>query len=315
MKAAVVDRYGPPNVVRVVEVPNPAPRATEVLVRVNAVAVTAADSRIRAARFPRGFGPFARLMFGVVRPRRKVLGSTFSGVVDAVGAKVDGVAVGDEVCGMAGMRMGAHAELVAVPESKVVRKPAAVSHLDAAAVLFGGSTALHLLRDRGSVQRGDAVLINGASGAIGTSAVQLAKYFGARVTGVTSSANTALVSRIGADRVIDYTTTDLSDVGERFDIVLDAVGNISPASGRKLLTERGRLLLAVADLWATLVPRRRVVAGAAPESTADFELLLQLVESGQLAVVAEDLGDLEDIVTAYARVDSGRKVGNIVLRP
>lgn len=315
MQAAVVDRYGTPDVVRIGEVPRPAPRKGEVLVRVRAVAVTSADSRIRGARFPSGFGPFARLAFGVFRPRRTVLGSSFSGEVVAVGAHVDDVAPGDEVCGMTGMRLGAHAEYVVAPAGKLARKPSAVSHEDAAGVLFGGSTALYFLRDKATVGPGTSVCVNGASGAIGTNAVQLAKHLGATVTGVTSTANTALVTGLGAARVIDYTRTGLSTVPDRFDVVLDTVGNLSIASGRRLLGPRGVLLLAVAGLGDTVRARGNVVTGTARERAEDFAYLLRLVADGVLTVVIDRTYDLRDIAEAHHRVDSGRKTGNIVVRP
>ncbi|SDN05997.1 NADPH:quinone reductase [Streptomyces wuyuanensis] len=315
MKAAVVDRYGAPDVVRIGEVPRPAPRGDEVLVRVKAVAVTSADSRIRGARFPAGFGLFARLAFGVLRPRRTVLGSSFSGEVLAVGARVRDMAPGDEVCGMTGVRLGAHAEYVVVPARRLARKPSAVSHEDAAGLLFGGSTALYFLRDRASVGPGMSVCINGASGAIGTNAVQLAKYFGATVTGVTSTANTGLVADLGAARVIDYTRDDLAGIADRFDVVLDVVGNLSIASGRRLLSPRGVLLLAVAGLGDTVRARGNVVAGPAPERVEDFELLLRLAADGKITVVIDQIYDLCDIAEAHHRVDSGRKIGNIVVRP
>lgn len=315
MRAAVVDRYGAPEVVRVVEVPPPTPRADEVLVRVRAAAVTSGDARIRGARFPAGFAFFARPVFGIRRPRRPILGATFSGQVEAVGARVRGFATGDEVCGMTGARMGAHAELVAVRATRLARKPSAVTHDDAAGVLFGGSAALFFLRDKASVRSGTSVLVNGASGAIGTNAVQLAKNFGATVTGVTSQANVELVATLGADRVIDYTREDLAGLGDRFDVVLDTVGNLSIASGRRLLTEHGVLLLAVAGLGDNLRARGNVVAGVAPERTADFDLLLQLVAAGTLTVVIDQAYDLADIVKAHRRVDSGRKVGNVLVNP
>ncbi|HET8988942.1 MAG TPA: NAD(P)-dependent alcohol dehydrogenase, partial [Humibacillus sp.] len=264
MRAAVVDRFGPPSVVHLAELTTPVPRSGEVLLRVATASVTAADSRIRGARFPKGFGPVARLIFGPFRPRRKVLGSSFSGVVEAVGSDVTGLAVGDEVCGMTGLSMGAHAEMIAVPAKRVVVKPAQVTHDDAAAVLFGGTTALFYLRDKAGVRPGQSVLVNGASGAIGTSAVQLAKHFGATVTAVTSGPNAQLVTGLGADRVIDYTRTPLDQVTEHFDVVLDTVGNVTIASGRRLLNPGGVLLLAVADLWQTISARGDVKSGSAP---------------------------------------------------
>ncbi|MEU0159772.1 NAD(P)-dependent alcohol dehydrogenase [Streptomyces sp. NPDC006261] len=284
------------------------------LVRVKAVAVTSADARIRGARFPAGFGVPARLAFGLFRPRRTILGSSFSGEVEAIGKRVHGMSPGDEVCGMTGMRLGAHAEYVVVPAKKLARKPSAVSHEDAAGVLFGGSTALFFLRDKASVSPGMSVCVNGASGAIGTNAVQLAKHFGATVTGVTSTGNARLVTDLGAARVIDYTQDDLADVAERFDVVLDAVGNLSITAGRRLLSDKGVLLLAVADLRDTVRARGNVVAGPAPERVADFEFLLRLAADGSLTVVIDQVYDLRDIAAAHHRVDSGRKIGNIVVR-
>jgi len=315
VRAAVVDGYGAPEVARVVEVPPPTPRADEVLVRVRAAAVTSGDARIRGARFPAGFAFFARPVFGIRRPRRPILGGTFSGQVEAVGARVRGFAPGDEVCGMTGARMGAHAELVAVRATRLARTPSTVTHDDAAGVLFGGSAALFFLRDKASVRPGTSVLVNGASGAIGTNAVQLAKHFGATVTGVTSRANAELVAKLGADRVIDYTSEDVATMGGRFDVVLDTVGNLSIATGRRLLTERGRLLLAVASLGDNLRARGNVVAGVAPERVAIFDVLLQLVAEGKLTVVIDRVYDLAGIAEAHRRVDGGHKVGNVLVHP
>lgn len=309
MRAAFVARYGPPDVVRVTDVPTPTPRAREVLVRVVATAVTSGDARIRGGRFPRGFGGPARLALGWRGPRRPVLGGVFSGVVATVGADVADLAPGDEVCGMLGVRMGAHAEFVAVPAARAVRKPAEVTHDDAAGVLFGGTTALHFLR---GVGRGATVLVVGASGAIGTNAVQLATHAGATVTAVTSRPNAQLVAGLGADRVVDHTA---GPVDGRYDVVLDTVGTLSPATGRRLLADGGVLLLAAATLAETVVPRRWVRAGAAPERVGDMVALLERVAKGELAVVIEDVLGLDGIVAAYERVDSGRKVGNLVVRP
>jgi NADPH:quinone reductase-like Zn-dependent oxidoreductase len=312
MRAAVVDRYGPPEVVRLADVPAPVPRAGEVLVRVVATAVTAGDARIRGARFPRGFAVPGRLALGLRGPRRPVLGGVFSGVVESVGARVTGLAPGDEVCGMTGVRMGAHAELVAVPAARAVPKPAEVSHDDAAGVLFGGTTALHYLRDKAQLTRGRSVLVNGASGAVGTNAVQLAKHLGATVTAVCSGRNADLVRGLGADEVVDHTTTPLTG---RYDVVLDAAGTVSAAAGRRLLTDDGVLLLAVATLGETVLARGRVKAGPAPERAADVTSLLERVAKGELAVVVEDVLGLDAIVDGHRRVDSGRKVGNLIVRP
>lgn len=315
MTAAVVDRYGPPEVARVVDVPRPEPAADQVLVRVHAAAVTSGDARIRAGRFPRGFALPVRLVFGVRGPRRQILGTTFSGVVDMVGARVVDLMVGDEVCGMSGVRMGAHAEYVTVPAKRVARKPTTVSHDDAAGLLFGGSTALWFLRDKGRVGEGASVLVNGASGAVGTNAVQLARHYGASVTAVTSARNAALVTELGAARVVDHTVEDVTTLGDRFDVVFDTVGNLSIATGRRLLRPDGMLLLAVADLGETIRARGDVAAGSGPERAEDFALLLDLVAAGDLVVVQDRAYPLDGIVDAYRQVDGGHKVGNIIVRP
>ena len=313
MKAAVVDRYGPPEVVDVREVADPTAGKGRVLVRVHAVAVTSGDARIRGARFPRGFAILGRLALGVRRPRRSVLGMAFSGVVEQVGPGVRTVAVGDEVCGMTGASMGAHAELVAVRAAKIVPKPRAVSHVDAAGILFGGLTAVHFLGDR--VRPGSTVLVNGASGAVGSAAVQLAARAGAEVTGVCGPANAALVRRLGAKEVIDHRTTSVTASSQRYDIVLDTVGTISLAAGRRLLAPGGTLLLAAASLADTARAREDAVAGPAPEDPAVMATLLDLVADGSLEVVLDRTLPLADIAEAHRIVDSGRKVGNLVVVP
>lgn len=313
MRAAIVEQYGPPEVVRVRTLPDPRVGSGRVLVRVHAAAVTSADGRIRAARFPHGFGLPARLAFGVRRPRRGVLGGVYSGVVERVGEGVTGVAVGDEVCGMTGVSLGTHAELVAVKAKRVVAKPAGVSHADAAGILFGGTTAMHFLRDR--VRPGTTVLVNGASGAIGTVAVQLAVRAGGRVTGVCGPANAELVRRLGAEAVVDHTQQSVLDSGGRYDLVLDAVGTIPLRAGRGLLAPGGMLLLAVATLADTVRARGDAFAGPMPERPADMAALLDLVAAGELEVVIDRTLSLDDIAEAHRVVDSGRKVGNIVVVP
>ncbi len=313
MRAAVVQRYGPPEVIEVEEVPAPSAGKGQVLVRVHVAAVTSGDARIRSATFPRGFGVPARLAFGVRRPRRPVLGSAYAGVVEAVGPGVTSFAVGDRVTGMAGLRLGAHAELLAVAADKVASLPAGVSEADAAGALFGGTTALYFLRDRGAVGAGMSVLVNGAAGAIGTNAVQLARHFGAEVTAVCSAANAPLVTELGATRVIDYTTTDLASIPDRFDLVLDAVGNLTIASGRRLLADGGKLLLAVGSLADTLRARGDVAAGSSKERVVDIDLLLALLEDGTLRTVVDSSFPLDDIVSAHRRVDTGHKVGNVLV--
>lgn len=318
MRAGVVERYGPPSVVRIETVADPVAGRGEVLVRVMASTVNSGDARIRGARFPRGFALPGRLALGLRGPRASVLGVVFAGVVEATGAGADGVAVGDRVCGMTGARMGAHAELVAVSASRLVRIDDGISFDDAAGVLFGGTTALSFLRDRAAVRPGERVLVVGAAGAVGTNAVQLAKHLGATVTAVTSAQNAELVRSLGADRVVDYRVTPtsaLAEHGERFDVVFDTVGALSPKTGRPLLAEGGRLLLAAATLGEIIAARGPVKTGTAPQRPEDFTTLLDLVGSGALRVVVDDALPLDGLAAAHARVDSGRKTGNLVLHP
>ena len=296
------------------EVPKPTPRKDEVLVRVVAAAVTSGDARIRGANFPPGFALPVRLAFGLRGPRRRILGMVFSGVVEHVGPGVATVAPGDAVCGMTGIAMGAHAEYVCVPARRVAAVLSGVSHADAAGVLFGGSTALYFLRDKAKVGPGKTVLVNGASGAVGTNAVQLARHFGATVTGVSSAANADFVRRLGADRVIDYAVCDVRTLTDRFDVVFDAVGNLSIALGRRLLREGGVLVLAVASLWDTLRARRGVAVGSSPERAADFAWLLQRVAAKELAVVIDRTFPLDQISDSYRLVDGGHKRGNVIVQ-
>jgi NADPH:quinone reductase-like Zn-dependent oxidoreductase len=315
MRAAVCERYGPPEAVRITTLPAPTPRPGDVLVRVLAAAVTSGDARMRAARFPRGFGIPGRLALGIRGPRRAVLGSTFAGVIEQVGDQVTDRAVGDMVCGMTGMALGTHAELVRVPAARAVPVPPGVSAVDAAGLLFGGTTALHYLRTKGALRAGMSVLVNGASGALGTNAVQLAAAAGATVTAVTSARNADLVTGLGATRVIDHTTTDVTALDDRFDLVFDAVGTITRRTGRRLLTDRGVLLLTVASLADTVRTGSRVKAGPAPERPEEMAELLQMHAAGRLRVVLDQVLPFDEIVTAHRIVDSGRKRGNVVVVP
>lgn len=321
MRAVVVESYGPPEVARAVEMPTPTPRAGEVLVRVHATAVTSGDARMRSADFPPGFAFPARLAIGIRGPRVRVLGVVFSGEVAALGPGVDTLAVGDRVAGMTGSGCGAHAEYVRVRAARALRMPQGLGHDAAAAALFGGSTALdYLVTKAGLAERGAGtrVLVNGASGSVGSAAVQLARHLGAHVTAVTSAANAAVARTLGADRTVDYRTTPLSALaasGDRFDVVLDTVGNVTPASGRELLADGGVLLLAVASLGQTIGARGAVKAGPASEKPEHLSRVLQLAADGVFAPLIEATYPLDGITEAYARVDSGRKVGNIVLHP
>jgi NADPH:quinone reductase-like Zn-dependent oxidoreductase len=317
MKAAVYRRYGPPDVVQIVDVPRPDIKTTEMLVKVRATTVTAGDSRLRSARVPRGFGIPLRLVFSLAGPLTPILGWELAGEVTAVGQSVSRFAPGDEVFAV---RMGCHAEYVAVSEDAAAPLPRNLTFADAAALSFGGLTSLCYLRDKARIQPGERVLINGASGAVGSAAVQLAKHFGAVVTGVCSAANAQLVRSLGADRVVDYTSEDFTQTREVYDIILDAVGNCSFARCKLVLAPGGRLLLVVASLgqlvgaslWSSR-EGRKVMSGVNPVRRADLLFLRALAESGAFRPVIDRTYEFARIVDAHAYVDTGHKKGNVVI--
>jgi NADPH:quinone reductase-like Zn-dependent oxidoreductase len=319
MKAAVYTKYGPPEVVTVAEVPKPVPKAGEILVRIRATTVSTADWRARSLEMPPGFGMLGRLVFGLTGPRKTILGTELSGVVETVGPSVTRFKVGDEVAGFPGSALGSHAEYRATPEKKLVRKPANLSFEEAGALFFGGTTALHFLRKAG-IKPGDTILIVGASGSIGTAAIQIARHFGADVTAVCSAANADLVRSLGASRVIDYATTDFATTGDTWDIILDTTGTAPIARVERALKPGGRLLVALGSFTAALGLERpsrgggkKVVAGVAPEKLEDMETLAQLAEAGAYRPVIDRVYPLNEIVAAHARVDTGRKRGNVVV--
>ena len=315
MRAAVVDHYGPPEVVRITELPDPVPPAGQVVVDVRAAAVTRGDARLRSGVFPRGFGLPGKLALGLRGPRHSVLGGVFAGLVTATGPEVTDVRVGDRVAGMNGIRMGSHAELMAVPVSSLTGVPDRVSNVDAAAALFGGSTALYLLREKSTLESARTVLINGASGSVGSAALQIAVHAGAEVTAVTSGPNTDLVRRLGATHVIDYTQDPISDLYQGFDIVVDAVGNLSRKDADRLCNPAGELILVAAGLTDTVLARGQVVSGTVKERSEDFATVLNLVASGSLDPLAHVVGGLDDLTEAYRQLDTGHKVGNLVIEP
>ena len=315
MRAIVVPQYGPPEIAQLREVPEPVAARGRVVVEVAAAGVSAGDARMRSGVFPPGFALPARLAIGVRGPRARILGGALAGVVAEVGDHVDRLRVGDRVAGMLGARLGAHAERVAANAARLVRIPEGVSDARAAGALFGGVTALDFLRDRAALAAGERLLVNGASGSLGSAAVQLGRALGAEVVGVTSAANAGLVRRLGAARVVDYAVTPVASIDERFDVVLDAVGNLSKADGMRLLAPGGRLVLAVAGLRDLLGARGPVIAATASESPELVAEVLRLVASGEFDPLVEELGGLEAVPEAYRRIDSGRKVGNLVVDP
>ena len=321
MKAAVYRRYGPPDVVHVEDVPKPSSRDNEVLVRVHATTVAAADWRMRKA------DPFfVRLMTGLWRPKKPILGMEFSGTVESVGSSVTRFRAGDQVFGSTGFKFGAQAEYVCVPEDGMLAtKPINMTLEEAAAVLFGGISALHFLR-KAKIQAGQKVLIYGASGSVGVFAVQLAKHFGAHVTGVCSTANLELVKSLGADEVVDYTREDFSKAGRVYDIVCDTVGKSGFSRSLKSLKRGGFYVLigasggllsilggALRGMWVSLTGAAKVIGGVARGAPGDQAFLKGLIEAGELRTVIDRRYSLGEIAEAHRHAEAGHKKGHVVV--
>ncbi|MFK7967082.1 MAG: NAD(P)-dependent alcohol dehydrogenase [Burkholderiaceae bacterium] len=320
MKAAVHHAYGPPEVVHVVELDKPTPKPNEVLIKTHATTVTSADWRLRSLNVPAGFGLATRLMFGITKPRHPILGSEIAGVIEAVGAEVKRFKVGDPVFAFSETTMGCHAEYKCIAEdASIAHKSANLSYPEAAALSFGGTTALSFL-NRGNLQPGETILINGASGCVGSAAVQLAKHFGAHVTGVCSTANIKLAKSLGADEVTDYTQQDVLASGKTYELVMDTVGNIPYSQSRALLKDDGRLLMVVGGLpdmmqipWIKLTSKQKVIASPATGTAEDLRLLADLAEAGRFKPVIDRSYPLDQIVESHRYVDTGRKKGNVVI--
>jgi NADPH:quinone reductase-like Zn-dependent oxidoreductase len=321
MKAAICHRYGPPQSLEIKDIPRPVPNNRELLIKVKATTVSSGDARIRGANFPRGFGSVARLALGWSGPRRSVLGTELSGVVEAVGNEVTRFKIGDEVIAYPGIKLGAHAEYCVMPEGgAVVMKPGNLSFHEAAALGFGGLTALYFLRDRAKLKAGEKILIIGASGAVGVAAVQLAKEWGADVTAVTSGKNADLVRSLGAKQVIDYTQTDFTKSGGRYDVIVDGIGAVDPDSFLKLLDKNGRLLLLAADLpqmlnslWKPQKEGKKILSGTASERAVDLQFLVDLAARGHYKAIVDRTFPLAQIADAHAYVDTGHKRGSVVV--
>jgi NADPH:quinone reductase-like Zn-dependent oxidoreductase len=320
MRAAMCRAYGPPDVVRIEEVERPEPKNDEVLIRILASTVSSGDWRIRSLTVPRGMGVMVRAVFGFTRPRQPILGTELCGEIAAVGSDVTDFKPGDVVVAFPSFPNGCHAEYRTVKASdRIVPKPERLSVEEAAAMCFGGATALDFLRDRAKLKAGEHLLVIGASGALGSAAVQLAKHFGAHVTGVCSLANVDLVRSLGADRVIDYTREDYRRAGETYDVIFDAVGEASFKTHEALLKPGGRLLLLAAGLPEMLgaVGRKRdgkrVFVGPSSNTREQLEYLSTLAEAGAYRPVIDQVFPFARIADAHARVDSGRKRGSVVV--
>jgi len=313
MKAIVYTKYGPPDVLGLKEVERPAPGDNEVLIKVRATTVTPMDWRFRNGRTL-----IARFMTGLLKPRNGILGVELAGEVEAVGQNVTLFKEGDQVFG--GGRPGAHAEYTCMPEDQVAAKPANMTYEEAAAVHFGAGVALRFLRDYGRIQSGQKVLINGASGGVGTFAVQLAKYFGTEVTGVCSTGNLELVQSLGADKVIDYTREDFTKSGQTYDIIFDAVGKRSFSECKGSLSQKGIYLNTVATvplllqmLWTSKIGSKKAIFTMPPLRAGDLVLLRDLIEAGKIRAVIDRRYPLEQTAEAHAYAEKGHAKGKVVI--
>jgi len=314
VRAVVHDRYGPPEVLRLEEVERPVPEDDEVLVRIHATTLTRTDCGLRSAEYV-----ISRFFTGLLRPKQKVLGLELAGEVEAVGAAVSEFEVGDRVFGV---RSGAHAELACVRESGVLaHMPAGMTFEEAAAVCDGAALALACLRKAGDLE-GRSVLVYGASGSVGTAAVQLAKHFGAHVTAVCNTKNVELVRSLGADEVVDYLQEDFTENGKTYDVVFDAVGKHSFRRCRRSLKPGGIYIetdlgfmwhVPLLALLTRRVGSKRVKLGITKYTKADVLFLKDLVEAGKYRAVIDRSYPLEDVVEATRYVETGQKTGNVVL--
>ena len=317
MKAIVYEKYGPPEVLQLKEVDKPDPKDNEVLVKIHATSVTAADWRFRKP------SPYlVRLWNGLLRPKRiTILGQEFAGQVESAGKDVKSFNEGDQVFGLAGENYGAYAEYICLPEDgTLTTKPVNLTYAEAAAVPMGGDTALFFIRDQGNVQPGQKVLIYGASGSVGTYSVQLAKYYEAEVTGLCSTTNLEMVKSLGADKTIDYKKEDFSKSGETYDVIFDAVGKSPFSPSVRSLKEEGIYLQAsfipsfgIRGKWASMRSSKKFLGGEATEKTEDLIFLRELVEAGKLKPIIDRIYPFEEIVEAHKYVDTGRKKGNVVI--
>jgi NADPH:quinone reductase-like Zn-dependent oxidoreductase len=319
MKAIVYTQYGPPDVLQLKEVEKPTPKDNEVLIRIHATTVTPSDVLMRS-----GESVMGRIILGLRKPRNKfrILGTELAGEIESVGKDVKRFRSGDQVYGFRGFGTGTYAQYKCMSEKgSLAIKPANLTYEEATAVVDGASTALFFLRDKGNIQSGQKVLIIGASGCIGSFAVQLARHFGAEVTGVCSTTNVELVKSLGADRVIDYTQEDFTQNGETYDLIFDTAGKSSfsrckgslKKNGCYLLTTGNMLANYVLTLWTSIVGSQKFVFGLSIEKTEALIFLKELIEAGKIKPVIDRCYPLEQIAEAHRYVEKGHKKGNVVI--
>ena len=300
MKAMVCTKYGKPDVLQLEEVENPIPKENEILIKIHATTVTSGDCRVRSFNSPLLLWLPMRIVLGLRKPRKSILGVELAGEVEDVGKNVTRFKKGDQLFAMTGMKFGGYAEYICLPEKGTIAvKPENVTHEEAASISFGGTTALHFFR-KGNIQAGQKVIIYGASGAVGTAAVQLASYYGAEVTGVCSAKNSELVKSLGADLVIDYQNEDFTEKQERYDLIFDAVGKITKNQCKEALALNGRFVSVEGQ-------------GIAKVQTKDLLLLKKLIEEGQIKSVIDRCYSLEQVPEAHEYVETGHKIGSVVV--
>jgi NADPH:quinone reductase-like Zn-dependent oxidoreductase len=326
MKAIVWTRYGPPDVLEIREVEKPIPKDNEVLIEIYATTVTAGDSEVRGLKFPFYLSLPMRAWRGFLKPRENsIMGTELAGKIEAAGKDVKRFKVGDKVFGAAGLNFGTNAEYIALPEEpgemegSLEIMPANMTFQEAATVPFGGRDALHFLR-KGNIQPGQKMLINGAGGSIGTFAVQLAKLYGAEVTAVDSGRKLDMLRSIGADHIIDYTKEDFTSNGEIYDVIFDVVGTVSFSKSKRSITENGTYLLAnpirgqlLRGPWVRMTSSKKVVMQTSNPTEDDLVYLRELIEAGKIQTVIDRTYPLEELVEAHRYVDSGAKMGNLVI--
>ena len=323
MKAAIYQQFGPPEVLHIHELPRPSPKANEILIKIQATTVTAEDPRQRSGKFQWLLWLPARAIFGFRKPKKSILGFELAGEVSAVGAEVSRFKAGDQVYGLTGLRFGAYAEYICLAETAVLaQKPAELSYAQAASLPNGALTSVVFLRNKAKLRQGDHVLIYGASGSVGTAAVQIAKAMGATISAVCSAKNSELVRELGADQVFDYRQEDFSQHRQRYDVIFDTVGKTQLGLFKRLLKPNGRYLLtefglaAIGQmLWTSLFGTKKVIGAASNMHwrSTDLDFLNQLVASGSLQAVIDRQYPLSEIVAAHHYVETGHKVGNVAI--